>query len=370
MSSCPIPLSAVDEKLRRHVDPASPPPLRLMAARGMVPMGPRDMVSVLCCLSYDDDDKIGSAATKSLAELPDRIIQGALAEKGLHALVLDQLARVLPENEARLEAILIHQQTPDQTFEYLADRVGEKLLGIILENQVRILRHPPIAKAILDNPAVLKSQVDRLMDFAVRTGMDFHGMEVFEAAKDRIKAAPPDREESLRIRKVVEDSLPEEMLLEEDDSGSSSSEDAAEVEERKKTLLQRLHTFTPAQKVVLATKGNKVVRSALIRDRNKIVATAAIKNPGVSESEVIGIAASRSICDDVIRIICNNREWTRSYAVKKALVENPKTPIAFSMRFLQALRKGDLKNLSRSKNISATVANAAKKLHQKRSGGR
>lgn len=369
MSSCPIPLSAVDEKLRRHIDPASPAPLRLMAARGMVPMGPRDMVTVLCCLSYDDDEKIGPAATKSLAELPDRIIQGALAEQGLHPLVLDQLARSLPENEARLEAILIHKQTPDQTFEYLADRVGERLLGIVLENQVRILRHPPIAKAILDNPAVLKSQVDRLMDFAVRTGMDFRGLEAFEQAKSRIKAAPPDREEAKRIQEVVEESLPEDMLLEEE-AEPSSDDEAAEIEEKKKTLLQRLHTFTPAQKVVLATKGNKVVRSALLRDRNKIVATAAIKNPGISESEVIGIAGSRSVCDDVIRIICGNREWTRSYAVKKALVENPKTPIAFSMRFLQSLRKGDLKNLSRSKNISATVANAAKKLFQKRSGGR
>ncbi len=370
MSSCPIPSSAVDEKLRRHIDPASPAPLRMMAARGMVPMGPRDMVTVLCCLSYDDDEKIESAATKSLAELPDRIIQGALTEKGLHSLVLDQLARGLPDNEARLEAILIHRQTPDQTFEYLAYRVGEQLLGIIIENQVRILRHPSIAKAILDNPAVLKSQVDRLMDFAVRTGMDFRGLDAFEQAKSRIRAAPPDHQEAQRIQKVVEESLPEEMLLEEEDYEPSSPEEAAEAEVHKKTLLQRLHMFTPAQKVVLATKGNKVVRSSLIRDRNKIVATAAIKNPGVSESEVIGIASSRSVCDDVIRIICGNREWTRSYAVKKALVENPKTPIAYSMRFLQSIRKGDLKNLSRSKNISATVANAAKKLYQKRSGGR
>jgi len=368
MGSCPIPASSVAENLRKHVDPKSPPPMRLMAARGMVPMGPRDMVTVLTCLTYDDDDKVAEAANASLTELPERIIKGALGEKTLHSLVLDHLARALPENEEYLEIILTHNQTPDETFEYLADRVGERLLNIITENQVRILRHPPIATAILDNPNILKSQVDRLMDFAVRTGMDFRDLDAFKEAKKRISAAPPDPEEAKRIKQVVEESIPEEMVKEEEDP--STKDEAEEQEEKKKSILQRLHTMTPAQKVVLATKGNKTVRSTLIRDRNKVVATAAIKNPGVSESEVIGIAGSRAVCDEVIRIICGNREWTRSYAVKKALVENPKTPIAFSMRFLQTLRKVDLKGLSMSKNIPSAVAQAAKKLLQKRMGGR
>lgn len=370
MSGSPIPLSALSDKLRKHVDPQAPAPLRLMAARGMVPMSPAETVTVLCCLSYDDDEKIADAAVKNLAELPPRILQGALADAKLHPMALDHLARSLPEQESTLEAIILHRQTPDETIAHLADRVGERLLGIIVENQVRILRHPPIARAIIDNPQVLKSQVDRLMDFAVRTGMDFRGLEAFEEAKRRIASAPPDHEEAKRIQQVVEDSLPDDMLSEEEAAEPVSKEEAEEREKKKSNLLQRLHTMTPAQKVVLAQKGNKTVRSALLRDRNKVVATAAIKNPGVSESEVIGIAGSRAICDDVIRIICNNREWTRSYAVKRALVENPKTPIAFSMRFLQTLRNQDLKGLAMSKNIPSAVSQAAKKLLQKRTGGR
>ncbi len=182
MSPCPIPISTVPEALRKHVDPKSPPPLRMMASRGMVPMGPKDMVTVLTCLTFDDDEKIELAANKSLAELPERIVAGALGEK-LHPLVLDHLARALPEDEKHLEAILTNRDTPDETFEYLGDRVSERLLSLITENQVRILRHPPIAKAILDNPNVIKSEVERLMDFAVRTGMDFRGMQAFEDAK-------------------------------------------------------------------------------------------------------------------------------------------------------------------------------------------
>ena len=370
MAGCPIPLSALPDKLKKHVDPKAPPPLRLMAARGMVPMTPAETATALCCLTYDDDDKISEAAAKSLAELPPKILKGAVSDPNLHPLVLDQLARSLPDSEEIFEAILIHKKTPDETFEYLADRVQGKLLGIIVENQVRILRHPPIARAILNNPSVLKSQVDRLMDFAVRTGMDFSGLEAFEEAKRRIKSVPPDPEESQHIRKIVEESLPEEMLAEDEQAEPATPEEAKQREEKKKNLLQRLHSMTPAQKVILAQKGNKTVRSALLRDRNRVVATAAIKNPGVTEAEVIGVAGNRAVCDDVIRIICNNREWTRSYAVKKALVENPKTPIAHSMRFLQTLRNQDLKSLSTNKNIPSAVAQAAKKLLQKRTGGR
>ena len=368
MSSCPIPSTAVSQAARKHVDPKSPPPVRLMAARGMVPMGPKDMVTVLVCLNYDEDDKISQSAAKSLAELPERILQGGLSEN-LHPLVLDHVARVFSDNEGHLEAILLNKLTSDETYAFLADKVGERLLGIIVDNQVRILRHPPIAQAVLNNPGVLKSTVDNLMDFAVRTGMDFKDLDAFEEAKGRISSAPRNIQEEARIQQVVFESLPEDMMMEEEE-GDETPEEAEEREKKKRNILQRLHTMTPAQKIALAQKGNKTVRMTLIRDANKVVAVAAIKNPGISEMEVIGVATSRSVSDDVIRIICNNREWTRSYMVKLALVQNPKTPVAFSMRFLQVIRSPDLKKLASSKNIPSALASAAKKIIARRSGHR
>jgi hypothetical protein len=364
----PIPASAVSENLRKHVDPAAPAPLRLMAARGMVPMGPMDMVTVLCSLRYDDDEKIAQSAEKSLLELPVRIVQGALKES-LHPLVLDLVARAFPDNESFLETILLNRETPDETFAFLAVKVSERPLTIIIENQVRLLRHKEIVQAVLGNPALLKSQSDRLMDFAVRTGMSLKGLAAFEEAKQRIAGAPRDTVEEKRIAKVVVESLPEDMLKEEEE-GPDDPEAEAEQEKKQKTLLQRLYEMTIAQKVALASKGNKTIRSQLLKDRNKMVATAAIKNPGVNESEVLVLASNRAVCDDVIRIISMNREWTRSYQIKLALVNNPKTPMGMSMRFLPSIRIADLKMMARNKNIPSTLAMAAKKLMQKRQGGR
>ena len=366
MASCPVPIAAVTEPLRKHVDPASPAPLRLMAAKGVVPMQPRDMVTVLTCLCFDDDEKVKSSAIENISKLPERIVTGAIQDE-LHPMVLDYLAQVYVENPFHIEKILINHNTPDETYERLAESVRGTLLDIIANNQVRILRHPPIAKALLKNPTTLKSTIDMMMDFAVRTGMDFSAVPAFEEAKKRVLAAPPDPKEEERIQQVVIASLPEEMLKEEDGSAPANAEES---EAKKAHMLSRLHTMTVAQKIALAQKGNQVVRLTLIRDANRSVAVAAIKNPGMGESEVAAVVTSRAICDEVLRIICNNREWTKSYQVKLALANNPKTPLAFSMRVMQSLHIGDLKALASNKNIPSALTQAAKKLVQLRAGGR
>lgn len=358
-----IPATAVSENLQKHVDPKAPAPLRIMAAKGMVPMGPRDLVTVLAILGADDDEKVSSSAQKSLRELPEKIVRGALNE-ALHPLVFDSLARAFPDRNDYLEPILLNKETPDETFAFLASRVGEKMLAIIVENQVRQLRHREIVLGILENKAARKSDIDRVMDFAVRVGMELHGVAQFEEARARLSGAPRDLEAEKTAAEAVIESLPEDMLKEETEEAAAPNPEAAE--EKKLTLLQRLAKMTTAQKVALAQKGNKSVRMQLVKESNRVVATAAIRNPGVNEAEVATIASNRAISDDVIRIIAQNREWTRNYPVKLALMNNPKTPLTVSMRFLTQLRVNDLKTLSTNKNVPSALAQAAKKLLQTR----
>jgi hypothetical protein len=72
------------------------------------------------------------------------------------------------------------------------------------------------------------------------------------------------------------------------------------------------------------------------------------------------------VCDDVIRHIANSRVHIKDYAVKQALVNNPKCPLGTSLRLLSFLHTADLKALSRSKNIPGALSTAAKKLLQTR----
>jgi hypothetical protein len=92
----------------------------------------------------------------------------------------------------------------------------------------------------------------------------------------------------------------------------------------------------------------------------------------MTDMEIVAAAANRAVCDDVIRYIANSREYTKDYAVKQALVNNPKCPLSSSLRLLSFLHPNDLKSLSRSRNIPGALATAAKKLVQTReksSGG-
>src|SRR5438105_658892 len=86
-------LEVLPPAVERAVGAAAPPAMRLMAARGMAPLPPLDLVVALYQLTFvDDEPVVREAAFKSAAELPDAMLQSALAAP-LDARVLDFYAR-------------------------------------------------------------------------------------------------------------------------------------------------------------------------------------------------------------------------------------------------------------------------------------
>jgi hypothetical protein len=127
-------------------------------------------------------------------------------------------------------------------------------------------------------------------------------------------------------------------------------------------LAHQIQQMSSAERIRLARTGNKEVRGVLIRDGTRSVQIAVLSNPKITEGEIDRIASSRTVDDDVIRLILNNREWMKNYAIKVTLVKNPRTPLKASIHLLPHLRERDLKNLVRSKNVSYVLVVAAKKL--------
>ena len=131
-------------------------------------------------------------------------------------------------------------------------------------------------------------------------------------------------------------------------------------------LVAALAHMTVVQKVKLARLGGTEARSLLIRDRNKVVACAAITSPKISDSEVTGYAKSRALCDEVMRIIATNREWTKNYQIKLALAMNPKVPPRQAIGFLPYLRDKDLKAIMKSRDVPSNIAAQARRVLQKK----
>jgi hypothetical protein len=138
-------------------------------------------------------------------------------------------------------------------------------------------------------------------------------------------------------------------------------EGAEEDEMAGATMEARIRHMKTGEKIKLAYVGNAESRMILIKDSNKVVAEAVLKSGRLSEREIVKVASMRSVADDVLRQVARNNEWASSYAVKLALVSNPKTPVAVSSRFLHGLNDRDVKLLSKNRNVNPAISQMAKK---------
>jgi hypothetical protein len=138
--------------------------------------------------------------------------------------------------------------------------------------------------------------------------------------------------------------------------------------QERENLAQSLMKMTAPQKIRLALVGNLEARNLLIHDANKVIPLAVMRNPRLSEDEVMLYAQLRSIPEDVFWAISKHKTWIKNYHVKLALVSNPKSPLSLAIKLLDHLHDRDLQNISRSKNVSYVLARSAARLLFKRKG--
>src|SRR5438105_535175 len=113
VANCPVALSALPANFQKHVDPKAPAPLRMMGAKALVPMGPKEMSTALFMLTFDPDPPVREAAAKSAAALPDRILSVALRDETIEAAVLDYYASIFSAKDEYLEMLVLNASTPD-----------------------------------------------------------------------------------------------------------------------------------------------------------------------------------------------------------------------------------------------------------------
>jgi hypothetical protein len=117
-----------------------------------------------------------------------------------------------------------------------------------------------------------------------------------------------------------------------------------------------------ADRLKLAMKGTREQRAQLIRDSNKIVATAVLSSPKLTESEVEAFCKMGNVSEDVLRIIGTNRAWLKNYGVILGLARNPKTPLGLSMQMMHRLNEKDVKMLTVDRNVPEALRLAARRM--------
>ncbi|HLG21845.1 MAG TPA: hypothetical protein VI382_03450 [Candidatus Manganitrophaceae bacterium] len=152
------------------------------------------------------------------------------------------------------------------------------------------------------------------------------------------------------------------------DEGPSAASEALP-QMRETNLFQQVQQMNVAEKIQLALKGNKEARALLLKDSNKQVVLSVLSSPRLTEQEVELIASSRSVSEEILRIIAANRNWVKNYSIVSALVNNPKTPVGLSLGFLKILKAKELGGVSKNKGVPEVIRTSAHRLLQMKKGG-
>jgi hypothetical protein len=383
----------------------APRPARLAAARGMLPLPQNDRLEILISLQATDDQELSAAASETLdAESPEDLLMVAKGEDS-PLTVLSYLATRTESSRELHEAIVLNSQTPDEALAKLASTTTEgSLLELVAVNQQRLVRFPALIEAILGNPARTPEAERRAKETKVeffekergarqiadelRARGQTAAAEFFEEAELTTASGGLTLEDAWIIAQHIEVSdadideswLPaeryEELVTETEAERIANLQrvveserlEAGDVSTERISLIRRIMLMNTRDRMKLAIKGDREARGILIRDSNKIVSSAVIANPRITEHEIENIAAMRTISDDVLRLIALNRGWARQYPIIHNLARNPKTPIPTAMNILPRIRTKDLQVLSQSRNVSEAVRRQAYRLSQIRSG--
>ena len=169
---------------------------------------------------------------------------------------------------------------------------------------------------------------------------------------------------------AVEDELP--LLQAPGGEAWDTIDDAPEGEGHDATgqsITQQIQQMNVVERVRAAMKGSREVRALLIRDPNKMVSSAVLSSPKLTNAEVESFAKMANVAEDVLRAIGQNRAWVKNYGVAASLTRNPKTPVAMSMNLMQRLIDRDVRALATDRNVPEALRLAARKRMVKSSPG-
>jgi hypothetical protein len=271
---------------------------KLRVVRGEVPMTPPDLFAVLVYLSLNDDDELKAAACRGLQKLPEETLLAAAEMPDIHPRILDVLVRLHSGNRQLVEKITSNANVDRRTLRFIAENCMTP------------------AENVLDRSAQ-------------------------QASSQRISQEHASSHDS---------PLPDEI------------EGTAGEDEEFQSKFKIAHGLTPPEKIKLAITGDKEWRAILIKDNNKLVTESVLKNPRITEQEILLIAKSSVKNDEIIRIICTNKEWTKNYQLRKTLIENSRTPLQYALNFLSLMTEKDLSFLVKSKNVSSVITTQARRM--------
>ena len=346
-----------------------PEPMANALVGGSLPMQSLDLLQALAHAVFRETP-YGPKAMETLQGMPESLLSSSIIGPVDPPDPLGLICTFRRE-ASLLEQAMLHENFSSAWMERVISYLPGKVLDIPLNNQVMWMERP----AILD---LLECHPDG--DYNLKRKIQEFRFEVLrlipaQVAKDRLEII--NEVEAGRLDKIwAELPLPEADADEEESVSEALARERAERlaklikeeagEDVNLTLTQRVMKLRTNQKILLATKGGKEERTLLIRESNRLVQVAVIRNGRITEGEVAYIAQMRAVHDEVLRIISLNREWMKKYTIVKNLVQNPRTPLPIALTHLKRINEFDLKLMSKDRNVAEALRREAKRFQENR----
>jgi hypothetical protein len=326
--------------------------LRLMAAQGALPLKPSDLVELLHFLLSDAEGTVKDAASASLVGLSVEEMVPIARDKETLPSVLGWILHHRQEREIR-EVVLQNTSLDDHAIESAAPTLPAELAELVVINQMRLLRSTSLLEAIESNGSLNNDQKRRLRE--LRETFRIGEVPAPEAPPPPppppAPEPPPEPEPEAEGPPPATDGEAVVRYLAEEERGQAE----------KVSAVQRLYRLNTAEKVIAALKGSREERAVLVRDPNRIVSTAVLGSPRLTEAEIESFAAMKNIAADILRQIGNNKDWSKRYTVISNLVRNPRTPLGVSLGFVARLNPRDMKSIALDRNVPEVVRKQAQR---------
>jgi hypothetical protein len=372
----------------------------MAAAKGMLPLSREEMIEALVLLAADQDDGVRAAVGETMRSLDPSSLIGIGGDERSSNAVLGFLLLWDSSPKELIEAIIFNRSTPDEALAHLAGRTADPaLIEAVSLKQQSLIKCPAIIEAILANPKRTSEAERRAREVQQEFFEKQFGAKMVagEQRAQQQSQAPAQEAPSLfagsledlialgLIDPEIDISVVDEYLAELGptiDLESESSEASFDIEKiaheleadeirlpsDRMQVYQQIALMSVKDRVMLALRGTREARMILVRDPNRMVSSAVIKNPRITDQEVEGITAMKTVSEEVLRVIAHSRSYTRSYVIIHNLVRNPRTPIAISMGFLNRIQTKDLRLLSNNKNVPDVIRQTSTRMFLKRTG--
>ena len=319
--------------------------LQALAASGLLPLPPEEMIPLQVELARGRDPELAQRAADALNGLELRIA-GPYLERQAPEPVLSYFAAA-SSHAGLIEVIVRRRDVPRRVLVELGRRVPPDLQEVLILRQDAILEEPAILKALESNPQLSSYTQRRIAEYRQHL-----------LPRDRTAAAPvlpPPVQEMdeadfattvAAMKRAVPVDGPEEI---ETQTGLSEGQ---------------IRMLPVPARLKLSRGAGRVLRAILMRDSSVQVALSALLNNSVTEQEVEQTANSRAVAEELLEAISKKREWIARYNVAKALVKNPRTPLPIALRLVSRMAVRDLRDLGRDKNVPDAVRSSALRLYR------